>query len=103
METESMKASLAASKRLIDMEARGEIDKVARNAKNEGKMLYDEEGYVTPNLTENKHQQQAPKSFFHRNAPFDKIGFFCFISYHRIPVFSSKERAYCPQEMMTWT
>lgn len=60
METESMKASLAASKRLIDMEARGEIDKVARNAKNEGKMLYDEEGYVTTNLTENKHQQQAP-------------------------------------------
>ena len=55
-----MKASLAASKRLIDMEARGEIDKVARNAKNEGKMLYDEEGYVTTNLTENRHQQQAP-------------------------------------------
>jgi hypothetical protein len=42
------------------MEARGEIDKVARNAKNEGKMLYDEEGYVITNLTENKHQQQAP-------------------------------------------
>lgn len=60
MGKETMKASLAASKRLIDMEASGEIDKVARNAKSEGKMLYDEEGYVTSNLTENKHQQQAP-------------------------------------------
>ena len=60
MGKETMKASLAASKRLIDMEASGEIDKVARNAKSEGKMLYDEEGYVTSNLTENRHQQQTP-------------------------------------------
>lgn len=59
----SVETNMNAAKRLIQMDANGMIDKVAKSAKDSGKMAYDEEGFVVSNLSESSRpaQQYAPQ------------------------------------------
>lgn len=59
----SVETNMNAAKRLIQMDAKGMIDKVAKSAKDSGKMTYDEEGFVVSNMSESSRptQQYAPQ------------------------------------------
>ena len=59
----SVEVNMNAAKRLIQMDANGMIDKVAKSAKDSGKMTYDNDGFVVSNISESSRpaQQYTPQ------------------------------------------